>query len=31
MIENYEPDAFGVIHQIDWQPKSYDAEYMNYY
>ena len=31
MIDNYEIDAFGVIHQIDWQPKAYDAEYMNYY
>jgi len=31
VIENYEQDAFGVIHQIDWKPKSYDAEYMNYY
>jgi len=31
VIENYEIDAFGVIHQINWQPKAYDAEYMNYY
>jgi SAM-dependent methyltransferase len=31
MIENYEPDEFGVIHQIHWQPMVYDKQYLSYY
>ncbi len=31
MIENYQIDEFGVIHQIDFEPISYDDEYISYY
>ena len=31
MIENYEVDEFGVIHQIDFDPIAYDDEYISYY
>ena len=31
MIENYEIDEFGVIHQIDFEPIQYDDEYISYY
>ena len=31
MIENYEIDQFGVIHQIEFQPIKYDQEYISYY
>ena len=31
MIENYELDRFGVIHQIDFQPMVYDKAYISYY
>ena len=31
MLENYEVDQFGVIHQIKFKPKVYDAEYLSYY
>jgi len=31
MIENYEIDEFGVIHQIDFDPITYDNEYISYY
>lgn len=31
MIENYEIDEFGVIHQIDFEPIEYDEEYISYY
>lgn len=31
MIENYQIDEFGVIHQIEWTPKVYDKEYLSYY
>lgn len=31
MIENYEVDEFGVIHQIEFQPIKYDQEYISYY
>ncbi len=31
MIDNYEIDSFGVIHQIDFEPISYDQEYIEYY
>lgn len=31
MIENYEVDRFGVIHQVEFKPIEYDAEYISYY
>ncbi len=31
MIDNYEIDEFGVIHQIEFEPVAYDAEYISYY
>ena len=31
MIENYEIDQFGVIHQIEYEPITYDNEYISYY
>ena len=31
MIENYEIDEFGVIHQIKFEPITYDDEYISYY
>jgi SAM-dependent methyltransferase len=31
MIENYTIDAFGVIHQIDFTPITYDRKYLSYY
>jgi SAM-dependent methyltransferase len=31
MIENYEIDQFGVIHQIEFEPIAYDDEYISYY
>ena len=31
MIENYEVDRFGVIHQIDFEPITYDKAYISYY
>ena len=31
MIENYEVDEFGVIHQIKYKTKVYDYEYLSYY
>lgn len=31
MIENYEVDEFGVIHQIDFETIAYDDEYISYY
>ena len=31
MIENYRIDEFGVIHQIDFKPITYDETYISYY
>ncbi len=31
MIENYDIDRFGVIHQIEFEPMVYDGEYLSYY
>jgi SAM-dependent methyltransferase len=31
VIENYEVDEFGVIHQIEFEPIEYDDEYISYY
>lgn len=31
MIENYEIDELGVIHQIEFEPIVYDDEYISYY
>ena len=31
MVENYEIDEFGVIHQIEYEPIAYDNEYISYY
>lgn len=31
MIENYEVDQFGVIHQVEFRTKVYDDEYLSYY
>lgn len=31
MIENYQVDEFGVIHQIEFEPIAYDQEYLTYY
>lgn len=31
MLDNYEVDAFGVIHQIDFTPIKYDKKYISYY
>jgi hypothetical protein len=31
MIENYEMDRFGVIHQIEFTPIRYDKQYISYY
>ena len=30
MLDNYEIDRFGVIHQIDVTPIKYDKKYMSY-
>lgn len=31
MLDNYQIDEFGVIHQIAWKPKVYDQKYLSYY
>ena len=31
MLDNYQIDEFGVIHQITWKPKVYDKKYLSYY
>ena len=31
MLENYEVDKFGVIHQLNAKPIPYDEEYLTYY
>ena len=31
MLENYEIDNFGIIHQIEFDPISYDKQYLSYY
>jgi len=31
MIENYRVDEFGVIHQIPFEPITYDRKYISYY
>jgi len=31
MLDNYQIDEFGVIHQIIWKPKVYDKQYLSYY
>lgn len=31
MIDNYETDRFGVIHQIEFEPIEYDQQYISYY
>jgi hypothetical protein len=31
MLDNYETDAFGVIHQIAFTPIAYDKQYISYY
>jgi SAM-dependent methyltransferase len=31
VLDNYETDAFGVIHQIDFTPITYDKQYLSYY
>lgn len=31
MIDNYRIDAFGVIHQVNFTPITYDKEYISYY
>ena len=31
MLENYTVDEFGVIHQVESTPHSYDEEYLSYY
>lgn len=31
MLDNYEVDEFGVIHQIDFTPIKYDKQYISYY
>jgi hypothetical protein len=31
MMDNYEVDAFGVIHQIVFTPITYDKQYISYY
>ena len=31
MLDNYQVDRFGVIHQIDFTPINYDKEYISYY
>ncbi|RWA58376.1 class I SAM-dependent methyltransferase [Mesorhizobium sp.] len=31
MLDNYELDGFGVIHQIDFTPIEYDKQYISYY
>ncbi|MFD2053812.1 class I SAM-dependent methyltransferase [Mesorhizobium calcicola] len=31
MLDNYEVDRFGVIHQIDFTPIKYDKQYISYY
>jgi hypothetical protein len=31
MLANYRIDAFGVIHQIEFTPITYDREYISYY
>ena len=31
MLDNYRVDEFGVIHQVRWRPKRYDAAYLSYY
>ena len=31
MLQNYEMDEFGVIHQVEFTPIKYDKEYLSYY
>ena len=31
MLSNYRIDAFGVIHQVEFTPITYDKEYISYY
>lgn len=31
MLENYSVDSFGVIHQTEFQPITYDHKYLSYY
>src|SRR5690349_199106 len=31
MLDNYRLDQFGVIHQIEFTPITYDREYISYY
>jgi len=31
MLDNYEADEFGVIHQIEFTPIRYDKQYISYY
>lgn len=31
MLENYQVDEFGVVHQIEFTPIEYDQEYLSYY
>lgn len=31
MLDNYEMDAFGVIHQVAFTPITYDKQYISYY
>jgi hypothetical protein len=31
MLDNYEVDRFGVIHQTDYTPIKYDKKYLSYY
>ena len=31
MLPNYDMDAFGVIHQVDFTPITYDRTYISYY
>jgi len=31
MLDNYQIDEFGVLHQMIWKPKLYDKQYLSYY
>jgi hypothetical protein len=31
MLDNYQTDEFGVVHQVAWKPKVYDQQYLSYY
>jgi hypothetical protein len=31
MLDNYEMDGFGVIHQVEFTPIKYDKQYISYY